>query len=501
MKISAKLLILALAVFIVVSSAMFFFKAMTTPPTQLEDVNEFSKVINEDIAHVSPSMSRDDLDSMFIWVLYELKAWNDNNYLSGSQYDELVGNFYQKYVPTFTEHMKKSLSRDTWGMTEKSYMDNQIAQIRSEKKRGNSGVPVVSEGSNIDKNMKDLETISKNYVDARSLVSRTNYVDNEDAEKRIKQSREYKANVYLNHSDLENKLSSFPGDVGDSHYNQVLALHRRMESWSSYSLSDIKSTYDQFEKTADNYDKAKFYGNGHPKSLSSMRSDAKADMKDAYDNKCYVSVNSNTGSYNTSTWSNGSGTQTYYVKTDHPDGYTVSALSSWFRVRERNGEKLVIAYDENNSGSSRNTFFNVNAGNKTCRVNVSQNSPKASARVTSINTVHNYMSGGVKGMNITVYFTTSDCSGRRLSVNLYFYHKNGNALRDSNRKYYTTDGYVATGQSYTPYSNSTSSSVTMFMPYSELHLPSGRYDLKFRADIYLNGNRLDYSNYEEFYVY
>lgn len=501
MKISVKLLILTLAVFIVVSSAMFFFKAMTTPPTQLENVNEFSKAINEDITHVSPSMSRDELDSIFIWVLYELKAWNDNNYLSTSQYDEHVGNFYQKYVPIFAEHMKKTLSQDTWGMTEKTYMDNQVAQIRSEKKRGVSGVHVVSDGSNIDKDLEDLETISKNYMDARRLVARTNYVDNEDAEKRIKLSREYNANVYMSHSDLGNKLSSYPGDIGDSHYNQVSALHRRMENWRAYSLFDIKSTYDQFEKAADNYVKAKFYGSGHPKSLSSMCSDAKADLKDAYDNKCYVSVNSNTGSYNTSTWSNGSGTQTYYVKTDHPDGYTVSSLSSWFRVKEQDGEKLVIAYDENNSGSLRNTFFNVSAGKKTCRVNVSQNSPKASARVTSINTVHNYMSGGVKGMNITVYFTTIDCSGRQLSVNLYFYHKNGNALRDTNRKYYTSDGYVATGQSYTPYSNSTSSSVTLFMPYSELHLASGRHDLKFRADIYLNGNHLASSNYEEFYVY
>lgn len=501
MKISVKLLILALAVFIVVSSAMFFFKAMTTPPTQLENVNEFNKAINEDITHVSPSMSRDELDSIFIWVLYELKAWNDNNYLSTSQYDEHVGNFYQKYVPIFAEHMKKTLSQDTWGMTEKTYMDNQVAQIRSEKKRGVSGVHVVSDGSNTDKDLEDLETISKNYVDARRLVARTNYVDNEDAEKRIKLSREYNANVYMSHSDLGNKLSSYPGDIGDSHYNQVSALHRRMENWRAYSLFDIKSTYDQFEKAADNYVKAKFYGSGHPKSLSSMCSDAKADLKDAYDNKCYVSVNSNTGSYNTSTWSNGSGTQTYYVKTDHPNGYTVSSLSSWFRVKEQDGEKLVIAYDENNSGSLRNTFFNVSAGKKTCRVNVSQNSPKASARVTSINTVHNYMSGGVKGMNITVYFTTIDCSGRQLSVNLYFYHKNGNALRDTNRKYYTSDGYVATGQSYTPYSNSTSSSVTLFMPYSELHLASGRHDLKFRADIYLNGNHLASSNYEEFYVY
>ena len=501
MKISVKLLILALAVFIVVSSAMFFFKAMTTPPTQLENVNEFSKAINEDITHVSPSMSRDELDSIFIWVLYELKAWNDNNYLSTSQYDEHVGNFYQKYVPIFAEHMKKTLSQDTWGMTEKTYMDNQVAQIRSEKKRGVSGVHVVSDGSSTDKDLEDLETISKNYVDARRLVARTNYVDNEDAEKRIKLSREYNANVYMSHSDLGNKLSSYPGDIGDSHYNQVSALHRRMENWRAYSLFDIKSTYDQFEKAADNYVKAKFYGSGHPKSLSSMCSDAKADLKDAYDNKCYVSVNSNTGSYNTSTWSNGSGTQTYYVKTDHPDGYTVSSLSSWFRVKEQDGEKLVIAYDENNSGSLRNTFFNVSAGKKTCRVNVSQNSPKASARVTSINTVHNYMSGGVKGMNITVYFTTIDCSGRQLSVNLYFYHKNGNALRDTNRKCYTSDGYVATGQSYTPYSNSTSSSVTLFMPYSELHLASGRHDLKFRADIYLNENHLASSNYEEFYVY
>ena len=58
------------------------------------------------------------------------------------------------------------------------------------------------------------------------------------------------------------------------------------------------------------------------------------------------------------------------------------------------------------------------------------------------------------------------------------FFENGKALKDYNKDFYTDGGEVCSPVDYTPPSNQMNVTVNIFIPYSELHLASGRHDLK-----------------------
>lgn len=115
---------------------------------------------------------------------------------------------------------------------------------------------------------------------------------------------------------------------------------------------------------------------------------------------------------------------------------------------------------------------------------------KASATVKSITTEHNLYQNGKKGMNVKVSFDVSGMKGKTGNCVAYFYFENGTALNDNNQYYYTTDGKVSSSTKYTPgWDNTTYTDVKIFIPYSELHLGSGKSNLKAYVEIFDNNHR------------
>ena len=98
---------------------------------------------------------------------------------------------------------------------------------------------------------------------------------------------------------------------------------------------------------------------------------------------------------------------------------------------------------------------------------------------------HNQYEDGLKGMRIHVKFDVDNFKGSEGRVNAYFYTKNGDALKDFNESYRTKSGEVSVGKRFTPGSVSTPyNDFQLFMPNHELHMVSGKHDLKFRIQIF-----------------
>lgn len=87
---------------------------------------------------------------------------------------------------------------------------------------------------------------------------------------------------------------------------------------------------------------------------------------------------------------------------------------------------------------------------------------------------------GIKGMKIHVKFTAYEMKDMDAYVAIYFQSDDENAtwLMDKNSKYNSTDGYVAVYRSIKPqYDPAIYNDLDVFMPYSELDLDPGEYDL------------------------
>ena len=87
---------------------------------------------------------------------------------------------------------------------------------------------------------------------------------------------------------------------------------------------------------------------------------------------------------------------------------------------------------------------------------------------------------GVKGMRMHVKFTAYDMLNMDAYLAIYFKHsgESGDYLKDKNGKYNSSDGNVAVYKSINPsYNPAVYDDLQIFMPYSELDLSAGDYQL------------------------
>ena len=93
---------------------------------------------------------------------------------------------------------------------------------------------------------------------------------------------------------------------------------------------------------------------------------------------------------------------------------------------------------------------------------------------------YDVLDNGIKGMKIHIKFTAYEMKDMDAYLAIYFQSDDENAtwLMDKNNKYNSTDGYVAVYRSIKPlYDPAIYSDLDVFMPYSELDLEPGEYDL------------------------
>lgn len=108
--------------------------------------------------------------------------------------------------------------------------------------------------------------------------------------------------------------------------------------------------------------------------------------------------------------------------------------------------------------------------------------------IKSVETQHNVVQGGQKGMNIIVNYNVEGMKGKTGDLNAYFYFEDGTPLKDDNKSsvpyYGTHDDSVVVGKQFTPRYDDVAMSSTLFMPYDELHLRKGKFSLKYYCAIF-----------------
>lgn len=111
-------------------------------------------------------------------------------------------------------------------------------------------------------------------------------------------------------------------------------------------------------------------------------------------------------------------------------------------------------------------------------VPISNNSAVPSVEIHGISADYDVEKKGRNGIVVHASLTIHNAAHKELEVTAYFYFENGKALKDYNKDFYTDGGEVCSPVDYTPPSNQMNVTVNIFIPYSELHLASGRHDLK-----------------------
>lgn len=129
-------------------------------------------------------------------------------------------------------------------------------------------------------------------------------------------------------------------------------------------------------------------------------------------------------------------------------------------------------------------------------VSVSSVNAQASATFDRMWVDYNVKEGNQSGMRLHVKFTANNLKAAECQIRIKFFYDDSNEtpLKDNNQRFYTTEGNVAVYRDLKPgYNPAVYEDYQLFMPYDELDLAYGEYDLKMDVDlIYKDGEMIQH---------
>jgi hypothetical protein len=127
-------------------------------------------------------------------------------------------------------------------------------------------------------------------------------------------------------------------------------------------------------------------------------------------------------------------------------------------------------------------------------------SGKATAEFEKIWVDYNVRENGRLGMRVHVKFSVFNMKDVDSNLTLYFEKSDGTKLTTTNTKFASKDGQVAVSRALKPgFDDTIYKDLEIFMPYEELKLGPGKYNLKMDADVNLeNGELVEHLGYHEF---
>ena len=212
----------------------------------------------------------------------------------------------------------------------------------------------------------------------------------------------------------------------------------------------------------------------------------------AYSNSNSINNNSSSSPYltlsKTSISAPAAGTTEYITVSTNREWEIQYPSGTMYSVTKYGCNQVKVVISQNTSNSARADYFNVKLkdGSKSIKVSLSQANltPKGYAMISSAYIEHNVFENDIKGMRIHIHFCTYGGQYHEVGPVVSFYKADGTHLKDTNGKYYYASNLVASWKyDIASYSSTEWKDFTLFMPYSELHMPTGCKNVSLYADI------------------
>lgn len=177
------------------------------------------------------------------------------------------------------------------------------------------------------------------------------------------------------------------------------------------------------------------------------------------------------------------GLKTYRISTDGSD-WQVRDVPDFCDVTSKNASSLTLRCNTNISPRARKGSMKIICGDKSVPIGIFQEAGKSIA-INRVWVDFSMEESGTNGMMIHVDFNATDVEQHSLNIVAYFEYSTGTPLKDTDGSYRASDGRVAVEKTVTAqFDYSQWGDFKLFMPYSQIHTPSGNHSLRLYVQIY-----------------
>ena len=121
---------------------------------------------------------------------------------------------------------------------------------------------------------------------------------------------------------------------------------------------------------------------------------------------------------------------------------------------------------------------------------------KRTATINSVTADHNVIVNGQKGVTLHINLDIVHCKGVDCKCGAWLYYANGNPVKDTNNKYYSSDGQVSASVPFKPpYDDTHYGDLQLFFPYDEFHIEGKNVSCYLSLQIYCSDTGEFISNF------
>jgi hypothetical protein len=239
MKVTAKIIILVLAISLAIGGVMIYAKTKVAPPLATKPIDQFSKCLADGMTLFNNAATSQQEDSLFAVLTEKMRFYVSEGKLTKDNGNAEMNKLCSRYVPLFLNRSMEKFSRQVWHDTDHSYMLTVVAKLRSLRNFDNSQV---LEQQSLD-SLALIERIISDYKQARAISRHTSFTGTSSAQKTINRAQQLAKDPYLsNCTDLVTSLNSVRAAIATSHYNQVCAIVEKLSQYEQFSQSYYDNT-------------------------------------------------------------------------------------------------------------------------------------------------------------------------------------------------------------------------------------------------------------------
>ena len=239
MKVTAKIIILVLAISLAIGGVMVYAKTKVTPPLATKPIDQFSKCLADGIAIFNNTETATQEDSLFAALTEKTRIYVSEGKLNKDKGNADMNQLCSKYVPLFLKRSMENFSGSTWSDANHTYMLSVVNKLRALKNFDNFQ-PLTKQSLD---SLALVERIISNYRQARQISRHITFTGTSNAQVTISRARQFAKDPYLSHcSDLVNALNGVRPAIAASHYNYVCAMIEKLSQYRYLSQSYYDNT-------------------------------------------------------------------------------------------------------------------------------------------------------------------------------------------------------------------------------------------------------------------